>query len=99
MSTRQVDFNSVAPHGRITGVTTRSGREIPFTRDGASITNDTLHAQAQDGSVALPSDSIAQLWTRKISPVKTAGLVGGLAAALVLAAGIAVASSGLNFGP
>jgi hypothetical protein len=49
--------------------------------------------------VILPSDSIAQVWTRKFSVVRTLGLVGGLAAGAFVAAGVAVASSDLNISP
>lgn len=79
MSTQHIPFNNTAKLDRITGVTTRSGREIPFFEPGASVTNDTLYAVDRRGQLILPTDSIARVWNRKFSAVRTVGLVGGLA--------------------
>jgi hypothetical protein len=82
MSTRRIPFNETADLGQASGVTTRSGREIQFADKGASISNDTLYARSRTGTLALPTDSIARLSSRHFSPVRTAGLVGGIAAGL-----------------
>jgi hypothetical protein len=79
MSTQRIPFDNTARLDRITGVTTRSGREIPLFEPGASITNDTLYAVDRHGQLILPTDSIARVWNRKFSAVRTVGLVGGLA--------------------
>ncbi|MDB4909984.1 MAG: hypothetical protein JWO39_807 [Gemmatimonadetes bacterium] len=98
-STHHASFDNTVRQEAITGVTTLSGRKIAFTQPGAAITDDTLYAVSRDGQVILPSDSIGQVWTRKFSPVRTMGLAGGLAAGALLASLIALASSGLTFGP
>jgi hypothetical protein len=78
-TTQHVPFNdSAVKLDRITGVTTRSGRDIRFRLPGASIVDDTMYAVGPNGEVRLPTDSIAQLWKRKSSPVRTVGLVTGL---------------------
>jgi len=90
MSTQRIPFDNSARLDRITGVTTRSGREIPFFESGASITNDTLYAVDRHGQLILPTDSIARVWNRKFSAVRTVGLVAGLglvAASVVAAVG------------
>ena len=93
MSTRQTPFNNNAVGlDRITGVTMRSGREIRFWQPGASITNDTLYAVGRQGQLILPTDSIARVWNRKVSPVRTTVLVAGLAVV-----GIAIAGA-ISFG-
>ena len=58
MSTQHIPFNNTAKLDRITGVTTRSGREIPFFEPGASVTNDTLYAVDRRGQLILLTDSI-----------------------------------------
>jgi hypothetical protein len=98
MTTQRAPFNDNAVKlDRVTGVTTRSGREIPFRLPGASIVNDTMYAVGSQGEISLPSDSVAQVWTRKTSPVRTVALVGGLA--LVAAAIIGAISFDNNFHP
>ncbi|HEY7860365.1 MAG TPA: hypothetical protein VIB98_02930 [Gemmatimonadaceae bacterium] len=82
LSTQRVPFSEGADLGQISGVTTRSGREIQFADKGASISNDTLYAQGRTGQLALPTDSIARLSSRHFSAVRTAGLLGGIAAGL-----------------
>jgi hypothetical protein len=95
-TTRQTPFDgNPAGMDRITGVTMQSGQKIRFAQPGGSITNDTMYAVASQGQVLLPTDSIAQVWNRKFSPVRTAGLVGGVAVAAigVLAAAMAISFS------
>ena len=81
MSIQRVPFNNTVRVNRIAGVTTRSGSEIPFAKAGASITNDTLYAFGRQGQFTLSTDSIAQVWQRKFSAGRTAGLIGALAVA------------------
>ena len=89
MTTRQTPFNNNAVRlERIIGVTMRSGREIRFWQPGASITNDTLYAVGPQGQLILPTDSIARVWDRKLAPVRTVGLVAGLAVVGIAIVGI-----------
>jgi len=85
-STQRIPFSSTARLDRLTGVTTRSGRDIRFSLPGATITNDTLYAVDRAGQLILPTDSIAQLWKPKLSVGRTLALVGGLG---VVTAGVA----------
>jgi hypothetical protein len=94
-TTRLTPFDSnLAGMDHITGVTMHSGQKIRFAHPGASITNDTMYAVASQGQVLLPTDSIAQVWNRKFSPVRTAGLVGGVAVAAI---GVLVAAVAISF--
>lgn len=89
MTTQRTPFaNDANGLKQISGVTTRSGREVRFRLPGASIVNDTMYAVGSGGEVSLPTDSIAQVWNRKTSPVRTVGAVVG-----VLAIGFAVAGA------
>lgn len=85
-STQRIPFSAAAQFDRLTGVTTRSGRDIRFYQPGATVTNDTLYAVDRGGQLILPTDSIAQLWKPKLSVGRTLALTGGLA---MLTAGIA----------
>ncbi|HSU92440.1 MAG TPA: hypothetical protein VLI43_01940 [Gemmatimonadaceae bacterium] len=97
MTTRQAPFKN-GPVGleRITGVTTRSGREIPFRLPGASIVNDTMYAVGSKGEVSLPSDSIARVWSRKTSATRTAGLIAALAIIGIVVAGATAFGNGFH---
>jgi hypothetical protein len=98
MTTRQLPFNAnVSRLDGITGVSMRSGQEIQFRVPGASITNDTMHAVGPEGQLLLPTDSIARVSSRKLSKVRTIGLVSGLAVIGVAIAG--AISFGENFQP
>lgn len=95
VSTQHIPFNNNgAGLDRITGVTTRSGMDIPFAKPGAQITNDTLYAIGRSGKVILPTDSVARVWDSKFSSGRTVGLVLGLVAA---AAGVAFIVSAISF--
>ncbi len=61
----------------------RSGTEIEFMATGAMIANDTLHAVTRHDHIAIPTDSIARISVRKFSPLRTGGLVIGVAAVTV----------------
>ncbi len=95
VSTQHIPFNdNAAGLDRITGVTTRSGMNIPFAKPGAQITNDTLYAIGSSGRVVLPTDSIARVWNTKFSSGRTVGLVLGLAVAVV---GVAYLIAAISF--
>ena len=98
-STQRIPFSSTARLDRLTGVTTRSGRDIRFYLPGATVSNDTLYAADRGGQLILPTDSIAQLWKPKFSVGRTLALTGGVA---VVTAGVAGAIAFGNvccFGP
>jgi hypothetical protein len=98
MTTRQTTFNnSTVGLERVTGATTRSGREIRFRLPGASIVNDTMYAVGEKGEITLPTASIARVWDRHTSPVRTVALVAGLAVVGIAIAGAISFSN--NFHP
>jgi hypothetical protein len=99
MTTRQTYFtsNNTVALDRVTGITTRSGREIRFRLPGMSIVNDTMYAVGPDAEMILPADSIAQVWDRHTSTARTVGLVAGLA--LVGVAIVGAISFDNNFHP
>lgn len=61
------------------GITTRSGAEIRFAEDGATIRNDTLIARGIEGELKVPTDSVAQVRGRRFSPLRTGAAVAGIA--------------------
>jgi hypothetical protein len=77
-ATGHVPIRGKTEFTRATGVTMRSGEEIEFAADGATIENDTLHAIGDHTSIAIPTDSIARVSVRKFSWGKTTGLVVGV---------------------
>jgi hypothetical protein len=92
-STQRIPFSSTARLDRLTGVTTRSGRDIRFYLPGATITNDTLYAVDRGGQLILPTDSIAEVWKPKFAAGRTLALVGGVGVVtLGVAVGIALGS-------
>ncbi len=102
MTVQRVPFSPTDSLGQISGVTTRSGNEIPFAARGASITNDTLYGVGRQGQVIVPTDSVADVWKSKASPARTTALVLGVTAGLVGIAWIAAAiafSNSFKFGP
>lgn len=84
-ATQHVSLRGEAPLERATGVRTLSGEQIRFAVTGATITNDTLHAVGQHASIAIPTDSIAEISVRKFSWRNTAGLLVGVGAVAFLA--------------
>jgi hypothetical protein len=82
-------FDSNADLDDISGVTTRSGTEIPFAKSSASIRNDTLYALGERGPLKMPTDSIARVSKRKVSVWRTAALSAGIGAAAIVALGVA----------
>jgi hypothetical protein len=98
LTTRQTSFSDKAVRlERVTGVTTRSGRDIRFRLPGASIVNDTMYAVGPNGEMILPTDSIAREWDRHTSPVRTVALVAGVAGVGIAIAGASSFSN--NFHP
>jgi len=91
-SLRHREFDSRAPLADVSGVTTRSGSEIPFAKSSASIVNDTLYAFGETGPLKVPTDSIAQLSKRQFSPWRTLALVGGIGVAAFTALVVAAVS-------
>ena len=88
MATQQTYFtNKTVGLDRVTGITTRSGKEIRFRLPGASIVNDTMYAVGANGEMILPTDSIAQVWNQHTSAARTVGLVAGLALVGIAIAG------------
>jgi hypothetical protein len=81
--THHVPFDGSTGLESATGVTLRSGEEIEFMATGATITNDSLHAVTKHDHIAIPTDSIARISVRKFSPLRTGGLVIGVAAVTV----------------
>jgi hypothetical protein len=73
----------------VSGVTTRSGAEIPFAKSSATIKNDTLYALGEHGPLKMPTDSIARVSKRKVSVWRTAALTVGIGAAAIVALGVA----------
>jgi hypothetical protein len=71
---RNTDFT------RATGVTMRSGEQIEFLVEGATIENDTLHAVGDHVSIAIPTDSIAKVSVHKFSWRNTTGVAVGVGA-------------------
>jgi hypothetical protein len=95
LTTRQTSFSDKAVRlERVTGVTTRSGRDIRFRLPGASIVNDTMYAVGDKGEMSLPTDSIARVWDQHTSTGRTVGLLAGLAVfGIAIAAVISVGNS------
>jgi len=92
-STHHVPFNGSTGLENATGVTTRSGERLEFMATGATITNDTLHAVTRHDHIAIPTDSIARISVRKFSPLRTGGLVIGVAAVAVFTFAVLLAYS------
>ncbi len=79
-STQHIPLSAGSGLDEATGVVTRSGTRIDFSVTGATIRNDTLHANGIHDVVAIPIDSISQLSVRNFSGRNTAGLVVGVGA-------------------
>jgi hypothetical protein len=87
-ATRHVPLSERTNLAKANGVTTRSGRTIEFVVDGATIANDTLRAVGPDGTITVPTDSIAQISVRKFSTLKTVGLTLGIGAVAFVGLGL-----------
>jgi hypothetical protein len=97
MATQHVVLGGQTDLDHASGITTRSGREVPFARPGASIVNDTMYAAGSAGRLSIPVDSIATVSRKKFSTTRTVALVGGLVAGATLVALAIIATSNFNF--
>ncbi|HEV7704702.1 MAG TPA: hypothetical protein VGO46_10440 [Gemmatimonadaceae bacterium] len=79
-ATHHVPLNEKIDLSKANGVTMRSGRKIAFAVEGATIANDTLRAVGRDGTITVPTDSIAQISERRFSARNTVGLAVGVGA-------------------
>ncbi len=98
-TTQRIPYGSTAKLDRLTGLTTRSGRDVKFYVPGATVTNDTLYAVDRGGQLILPTDSIAQLWKPKFAVGRTLALVGGAAVVTAGVAGAIAFGNSCCFGP
>jgi hypothetical protein len=98
VATQHVPFHGTKGIDRISGVTTRSGTEVPFAQPGAVISNDTLYAAGRHGQVILPTDSIAVVWDRKVAVGRSVALTAGVALVGVLIAGAVAFGNSNMFG-
>ena len=79
-------------HDHLVGVTTLDGHDIRFDVAG-TITGDTVHATAKQQFLAIPVDSVQRWWLQRTDAGKSVLAVLGVAAGVVLVAGlIAVAT-------
>jgi hypothetical protein len=76
-----------APLENAIGLTTRSGRDIPFAMPGATIEHDTLVAVGSAGELRIPTDSVARITKRGFSPARTGILI---ATSLIVLSAVAV---------
>ena len=93
IGTQHVPFQATQGLDRVTGVTTRAGRDIAFAEPGAVVTNDTLYAVGRHGQVILPTDSIANTWNRKTMVGRSVGLAVGVALVAALIVGVSAMKS------
>ena len=80
-STHHQRFDPNASLDSLTGITTRSGTEITFSRPGASIAHDTLFATGTVGPVKVPTDSVARVTSHGYSKGGSLVVIGAFAAA------------------
>ena len=97
--TQRIPYGSTAKLDHLTGLTTRSGRDVKFYVPGATVTNDTLYAVDRGGQLILPTDSIAELWKPKFAVGRTLALVGGAAVVTAGVAGAIAFGNSCCFGP
>ena len=93
-SVHRVPATEAAPptRDRLVGVTTIDGRELKFDRT-AAVRGDTVHATVKHRSVAVPVDSVQRWWLRRTDAGKSVLAVLGVAAGVVLAAGVIAAAT------
>jgi len=84
---------------KITGVTLKSGRNVPFNPAGAEISGNALYANGPDGQIVIPTDSVADVWTKQFSATKTVGVCLAVVAVLGLFYVVANKTSGSASGP
>jgi hypothetical protein len=84
-SVQHRSFDNGAQFQDASGVTTRSGKEIPFALSSASMKDDTLYALGEKGPLKMPADSISRISKRKLSAPRTIALAGGIGAVALVA--------------
>ena len=84
---------------KITGVTLKSGRAVPFNPPGATISRDSVYANGPNGQVIIPADSIADVWTKEFSTSKTVGVSLAVIAVLGVFMLVANKTAGSSSGP
>ena len=84
---------------KITGVTLKSGRAVPFNPVGAIISKDSVYANGPNGQVIIPADSIAEVWTKQVSTSKTIGASLAVLAVLGVFFVVANKTAGSSQGP
>jgi hypothetical protein len=76
----------------IAGVITLAGRDIEFDSSGI-IRDDTVHATVKKQPMAIPVDSVQRWWLRRTDVGKSVLAVIGVAAGVVLVAGVIAAAT------
>src|SRR5215213_6388937 len=76
----------------VEGVVTLDGRDIRFDRQGI-IRDDSVHATVKRDSIAIPVDSVQRWWLRRTDAGKSVLAVLGVAAGVVLVAGLIAAAT------
>ena len=76
----------------IEGVTTRAGREIRFDGEGV-IRGDSVHATLEKQPIVIPVDSVQRWWLRRTDAGKSVLAVLGVAAGVILVAGVIAAAT------
>ena len=92
-STHHQRFDPNASLDSLTGITTRSGAEIPFSRPGATIAHDTLFAAGTVGPLKVPTDSVAQVTSHGFSKGGSLVVIGAFGAAALAVLFISLGSS------
>ncbi len=92
-STHHQRFDPNASLDSLTGITTRSGTEITFSRPGASIAHDTLFASGTVGPLKVPTDSVAQVTSHGFSKGGSLVVIGAFGAAALAVLFISLGSS------
>jgi len=80
-STHHQRFDPNASLDSVTGIRTRAGTEITFSRPGATIAHDTLFATGTVGPLKVPTDSVAQVTSHGFSKGSSLVVIGAFGAA------------------
>ena len=93
-SVHRVPVTEAAPptQEHLAGVTTLAGRDIEFD-SAAVITKDTVYARAHKQRLVIPADSVQRWWLRRTDAGKTVLAVFGVAAGVVVVAGVIAAAT------
>ena len=90
--TEHVPISGDVDDAKIVGVTTRSGREVHFTKAGARWRRDTLYAADTAERIAIPVDSIKSVTVETTSLGRTALLIVVIAGVITAAGAVAISS-------